>query len=73
MIFYVIMGKNFCCKVRFITNVHNTEAPSSITYSTVVSREYISICITIAALNNVDVIEGDVENSHLSAPCRDRV
>ena len=37
MIFGVKMGNNFCRKARFVVDVHKTEMPRSITYSTVLS------------------------------------
>lgn len=34
---------------------HKTEAPSSVTYSSVVSRDSVRICLLIAAINNLDL------------------
>ena len=45
-----------------------------ITHSTVdVLRDYVRICLTIAALNDLDVLAADVENAYLTAPCREKV
>ena len=60
VIFGVKVGKNFRGKSRFVSGDHKTETPISITYSMVVSRDYVRICLTIAALNNLDVLAADV-------------
>ena len=54
MIFDIKMGENFRRKARMVAGGHTTEAPSSITYSSVVSRDSVRISLTIAALNNLD-------------------
>ena len=45
-----------------------TEAPSAITYASVVSRETVRIALTLAALNDLDVQCGDVLNAYVTAP-----
>ena len=52
---------------------HTTEAPSSITYSSVVSRDSVRISLTIAALNNLDVLACDIQNAYLTAQCREKI
>ena len=37
------------------------------------SRDSIRIYLTIAALNDLDVLEAHVENDYLSSTCRERV
>ena len=39
VIFYVNMGENFFHKSIFVADGHKTKTPSSITYSTVMSRD----------------------------------
>ena len=73
MIFDVKMGENFRRKARFVADGHKTKTPSSVTYSTVVSRDSVRICLTIAALNDLEVLAADVENAFLTAPCREKV
>ena len=51
MIFDVKLGENFRIKARFCANGHKTEAPTSVTYSTIVSRDSVRIILLIAALN----------------------
>ena len=67
MIFDINVGKNFRRNARFVADGHKTEAPSSITYCTVVSRDSVSICLTFAALNDLYVLAADIENDYLSA------
>ena len=31
------------------------------------------ICLTVAALNDLEILSGDIENAYLSAPCREKV
>ena len=56
MIFYVKMGKNFRRKALFIADGHKTKTPVAMTYSAVVSRDLVWTALTIAALNDVDVL-----------------
>ena len=72
-IFDVKMGENSLRKARFVADGYKTESPSSITYSTVVSRDSVCICLTIAVLNDLDLLVSDVENDYLSAPWHERV
>ena len=46
-----------------------TDLPASITYASVVSRELVPITLTIAALNELDVMSADIKNAYLSSPC----
>jgi len=50
-----------------------TETPSSITYSSVVSRESVKIAFLIAALNDLDIMSCDIGNAYLNAPCREKI
>ena len=49
------------------------EPPSTITYSSVVSRESIRIGFLIAALNGLDVLAADIQNAYLNAPTEEKV
>jgi hypothetical protein len=60
---------DFTRKARFVAGRHTTEAPSSITYSSVVSRDSICLAFLIAALNDIDIMSCDLENAYLNAPC----
>jgi len=50
MIFDVKLGENFRRKARMVAGGHMTDAPSTITYSSVVSRDSVRIAFLIAAL-----------------------
>ena len=71
MIFDVKM--DFTRKARLVAGGHVTEPPASITYASVVSRDSVRIALTLAALNDLDIIAGDIGNAYLNAPCREKV
>ena len=60
MIFDVKLGENYRRKARLVAGGHKTEAPASITYSSVVSRDSVRIALLIAALNDLDVLACDI-------------
>jgi Reverse transcriptase (RNA-dependent DNA polymerase) len=60
-------------KAQFNAGGHLTEAPASIAYSSVGSRDNVRIAILIAALNDLEVIACDVGNASLNTPCREKV
>ena len=72
-IFDIKVGENFRRKARIVAGGHRTKTPSSVTYSTVVSRDSIRICLTIAALNGMKVMTADIQNAYLTAPCREKI
>ena len=59
MIFHVKM-EDFRRKARLVAGGHKTEAPATITYASVVSRETVHIALLMAALNDLKVKVGDV-------------
>ena len=63
VIFDVKLGENFRRKARLVAGGHTTETPSSITYSSVVSRDSVRIALTIAALNNLKNLGCDIQNA----------
>ena len=73
IIWDVKLGENFRRKARLVAGGHVTELPSSITYSSVVSRDSVRIALTVAALNGLKVLACDIQNAYLSAPCREKV
>jgi hypothetical protein len=64
---------NFAYKARMVAGGHTTETPTSITYASVVSRDSIRIALTMAALNDLQVKAGDIQNAYLTAPCREKI
>jgi hypothetical protein len=73
LIFDVKLGENFRRKARFCADGHKTQAPSSITYSSVVSRDSVRIMLLIAALNGLTIKAADIENAFLTAPNLEKV
>lgn len=71
MVFDIKM--DFTRKARLVADGHLTDTPSSVTYSSVVSRESVRIAFLIAALNDLDVQMADVGNAYLNAKCREKV
>ena len=60
-------------KCRYVAGGHKTEPPASITYASVVSRESVRIAFLVAALNDLDILAGDVQGAYLNAPCREKI
>ena len=73
MIVDVKMGENFRRKARLFGGGHMTEAPSSFTYSSIVSRDSIRIALAVAALNELDLLACDIQNAYLTAKCRENI
>ena len=73
IIFYIKLGEGYRRNARFVDNVHKTEILSSITYSSVVSRDSVIIILMIAALNELDTEGVDIKNTYLTATTRDKV
>ena len=64
---------DFTCKARFVAGGHLTDAPDTITYSSVVSRDSVKIVLLLAELNGLDIMACDIGNAYLIAPCREKV
>ena len=73
IIFDVKLGENLRRKTRLVAGGLTTDPPSSITYSSVVSRDLVRIALTIAALNDLDVLGCNIQNAYISAPCREKI
>ena len=73
MVFDIKLDENFRWKARFVADGHKAETHTAINYSTVVSRDSVRICLTIAALNNLEILGADIKNAYLTAPCKEKV
>jgi hypothetical protein len=73
MIFDVKLGENFRRKARFVAGGHTTETPSSITYTSVVSRDSVRIALLFASLNQLQIVACDIQNAYLTADCREKI
>ncbi len=72
IVFDVKLGENFRRKARYCADGHKTSAPVSVTYSIVVSRKSVRILLTVAALNDLQVLGADVQNAFLTAPNKEK-
>jgi hypothetical protein len=52
---------------------HQTKAPATITYASVVSRETVRLALTISSLNDLKVRVGDVLNAYITTPVKEKV
>jgi Reverse transcriptase (RNA-dependent DNA polymerase) len=73
MIFDIKMGENFRMKHGFAAGGHTTEVPKLLTYASVVSRDSVRITLTVAAMNNLQIMACDIQNVYLMADCRERI
>jgi hypothetical protein len=73
LIFDVKLGENFRRKARLVAGGHQTVTPTTLTYSSVVARDSVRIALTIAALNDLDILVCDIEGAYLTAKCREKI
>ena len=72
MVFDVKM--DFTRKARLVAGGHLTDhVPSSLTYSSVVTRDSVRLAFLIAELNQLEVLAGDISNAYLNAPCKEKI
>lgn len=48
-------------------------ALASVTYNTVVPRDFVGIVLTIAASNELSVVRADIQNAFLTTPLKEKV
>ena len=60
-------------EARFVSGGHTTDTLTSMTCSSVVSRDSVRIAITYVALMGMDVWVADIGNAYLNATCRERI
>ena len=61
-------------KSRYVAGGHLVkEQPKYNTYSSVVSRESVRIGFLLAALNDIDIMAGDIANAYLNAKTKEKV
>ena len=54
-------------KARYVAGGHLTDPPKSLTYASVVSRDSVRLGFLIAALNDLKILAGDIQNAYLNA------
>jgi hypothetical protein len=72
-VFNIKMGENFRWKARLVANRNETEAPLTLTYSSVVSRDSVCIALLVAALNDLNILSYDIQNANVTANCREQI
>ncbi len=72
MIFDIKMD-DFCCKARLIAGGHMINVPATFTYASVVMRKTIRNALMLVALNLLDVMEADIMNAYITAPCKEKI
>jgi hypothetical protein len=70
---FVVKMENLRRNARFVAGGHTTDAPHVMTYASVVSRESVRIALTLVALNDFDVMMGDIENAYVTSPITEKV
>jgi hypothetical protein len=64
---------DFTRKARFVAGGHKTYPPSSVTYSSVVSRDSVRIAFLLAALNDLEILAADIGHAYINADTREKV
>ena len=67
IIFDIKMDGKFARRELLVYNSHTTAPPSSIAYSSVVSRESVRITILLSSLNDLEIFECDIGTAYLNA------
>ena len=52
---------------------HISTAPTSVTYSSVVSRDSVSIALVLSALNGLNILAYDIQNAYLIEKFRKKI
>ena len=73
MIFDIKIGEGFRRKSCYVGGGHTTTAPTSLTYSSVVSRDSVRIALLISAVNDLKVLSCDIQNVYLTVKCRKNI
>ena len=64
---------DFTHKARLVAGGHTTEVTEISNYSSVVSRESVRTAMVIAALNDLKLEAGDIQNAYLRASCLEKI
>ena len=60
-------------KTHFVAGGHLTSSPTEATYASVVSRVSVCIAFILAALNNLDILAGEIGNTYLNEPTTENI
>ena len=59
-------------KARYVAVVNLTNTPFFITYESVVSCDSVCIYFLVASLNDLDILAGDIQNTYLNDPTKEK-
>ena len=60
-------------KSRFVAEGYLTNHPTSVTYASIVSKESVKTTFLLAALNNLEILAGDIGNAYLNAITTEKI
>ena len=60
-------------KARYVADGHLTDPLSSMTYASMAGQDTVRIAFLVAALNNLNIFAGDIQNSHLNAETEEKI
>ena len=64
---------DFTHKARLVSGGNLTQTPTSLTYTSILSRESIRLMFLVAALNDLNVVMTDIGNAYLNAKVREKI
>ena len=65
--------EDFRQKSQYVAEGHMTNAPPTIAYASVVSRETARLALIIAALNGLQVKASDIMNTYVTSPITENI
>ena len=71
--FDVRTESRFNCRYRLVTGGNKTESTSSITYSSIVTRESVILEFLTDGQNYIDICARDIGNAYLNATCQEKL
>jgi hypothetical protein len=60
--------EDFSSDARFVVEGHTTDTPHAMMYAIIVPRKSVRIALSLADLNDLDVMMVDIKNAYLMAP-----
>ena len=67
-IIFDIKMEYFCHNERYVSQVNMTDSSSTLTCTSVVSRESVRILLTLEALHNIEVNTTEIKNPYIKSP-----
>jgi hypothetical protein len=60
--------EDFSSDARFVVEGHTTDTPHAMIYASIVQSNSVRIALSLADLNDLDVMMVDIKNAYLMAP-----